>query len=129
VIALDTNIMLRYLADVDSAEGPAAKHLVEEVLSQEKPGFISVLVLAEMLWVLSKGYNVSPEQQRVIIGMLLAMDQLVIDHADSVEQALSLPHRDLADCILHEIGQTAGCTYTATFDKRFAKLDQVKLVI
>lgn len=128
MIALDTNILLRYIVDADTAEGPVAEHLIADVLSRDNPGFISVLVLAEMLWVLKRGYKVSPDQQREILGKFLAMDQFVIEQADVVERALLLPHQDLADCILHEIGQTAGCSHTATFDKRFARLDHVELV-
>ncbi len=128
MIALDTNILLRYLADPEAAEGPLAMHLTAEVLTREKPGFISTIVLAEVLWGLKRAYGVQPEQQREIVGLLLTLPQLVIEQADAVERALALPHRDLADCILHEIGQSAGCSHTATFDKKFAKLSKVELV-
>jgi predicted nucleic-acid-binding protein len=128
VIAVDTNVLLRYLADADTAEHPVAARLLETILTRDAPGFVSTVVLAETLWVLTRGYRVAPETQREIVRGLLDMPQLVLEHPDEIEAALSLPHRDLVDCILHQLGKAAGCTHTATFDKRFARLDGVELV-
>ena len=129
MIALDTNILLRYLVEPNSPEGLIATKLIEETLSLINPGYISVLVLAEMLWVLRKGYSVSSENQRMIVSKILKMSQLMVEQGALVEGALDLPHPGLADCILHEIGQAAGCSYTATFDNRFARMNHVKLLI
>jgi predicted nucleic-acid-binding protein len=128
VIALDTNILIRYMADADAAEHPVAMTLLEDVLTKDAPGFISTVVLAETLWVLTRGYKVPPEMQREIVRSLLDMPQLVLERPDDIEAALALPHRDLVDCILHEVGKSEGCLHTATFDKRFARLDGVELV-
>ncbi len=128
MIALDTNILVRFLVDEEAVEGPMSARLIEGELTRDEPGYVSVLVLAEMLWVLKSGYQVSPDQQRDIVRQLLDMPQIVIEHPDEVEQAMSLPHSDLADCILHEVGRAAGCARTVTFDRRFARLDGVQLV-
>jgi len=128
LIALDTNILLRFVADVDAPEGPAARRLIIDTLTPEEPGFISAVVLTKMIWILGRAYRISKDQQIDIVSELLKAPQLVVEHADAVNRALTLPHRDLADCILHEIGQAVGCAHTATFDRHFAKLDRVELV-
>jgi predicted nucleic-acid-binding protein len=128
VIALDTNILLRYLADADAAEHPVAARLLEDDLTRDVPGFVSIVVLAETLWVLASGYRVSSDAQRDIVRGLLDLPQLVLEGSDEIEAALAMPHRDLVDCILHQLGKAAGCTHTVTFDKRFARLDGVELV-
>ncbi len=128
MIALDTNLLVRYFVEPDSALGQAASQLLESGLSQANPGFVSPIIIAEMLWVLRTSYVVPLAVQHEIVRELLDMPQIVIEQSDAVERALTLPHRDLADCILHEIGQAAGCSQTATFDKRFAKLNRVELV-
>ncbi len=128
MIAIDTNILARYIAEPDGAEGAFASQLLEDRLSQDDPGFVSAVVVAELLWVLGVRYSVSHDQQRTIVEKLLEMPQLVVEHSDAIEKALASSHRGLADCIIHEIGQAAGCRHTATFDKRFARLNQVELV-
>ena len=128
MIALDTNILVRYLAEPDTDQGKLAERLLEDGLSADDPGFVSVIVLAELLWVLKRAYQITVDQQRSLLLQLIDMPQLVVEQPDIVRKALTLPHLDLADCILHEIGQAAGCSQTATFDKRFARLDKVELV-
>jgi predicted nucleic-acid-binding protein len=127
MIALDTNILVRYLAEPDGDEGLIATHLLEEHLTAELPGFVSVIVLVELCWVLKRAYGVTIDQQRSIVSQLLDMPQLVVQQADQVQQALILQHPDLADSILHEIGQAEGCSHTMTFDKKFSRLDRVEL--
>lgn len=128
MIAIDTNILARYIVEPDGVEGALASQLLEDRLSQNDPGFVSVVVVAELLWVLGVRYGVSHDQQRAIVEKLLEMPQLVVERSDAIEKALASPHRGIADCLVHEIGQAAGCSYTATFDKRFARLNQVELI-
>lgn len=127
MIALDTNILVRFLAEPHSHQGRIAHQLVTESLSAEKPGFVSALIIAETIWVLEDIYQVPVDMIRAHMRLLLGAAELVIEQADAIERALNLPHKDLADCILHELGQANGCSHTVTFDKRFAKLDKVEL--
>lgn len=128
MIALDTNVLVRFLAEPNTAQGALANKFIIEQLTPDNPGYVSSLVLAETIWVLEDIYEVSREDVRIHLMHLLNASELFLEHADAVSMALTLPHPDLADCILHEIGQAAGCSLTATFDKRFARLDKVELV-
>ena len=56
MIGLDTNILVRYFTH----DQPAQTTLVLEVmdsLTPEKPGFISLLVLVELVWVLERFFR------------------------------------------------------------------------
>lgn len=128
MIALDTNVLVRYLAEADTAEGQRAATLLEDQLTSEQPGYVTVIGLAELLWVLRTGYRVAVADQRHIVARLLEMPQIVVERGDIVERAIALPHNDLADCILHAVGQHDGCSHTATFDRRFARLDGVEMI-
>jgi predicted nucleic-acid-binding protein len=47
MIGLDTNILVRYLAQDDPVQSPKARELIEQQLTEENPGFLSVVVMAE----------------------------------------------------------------------------------
>jgi predicted nucleic-acid-binding protein len=52
VIGLDTNVVVRYLTQDDPKQSPIATRLMEKTLSTDDPGFVSLVVLAEVVWVL-----------------------------------------------------------------------------
>jgi len=58
MIALDTNVLVRYVVQDDPAQSPKATALMES-LSEDSPCFISLVVLAEMVWVLQGAYQAS----------------------------------------------------------------------
>ena len=52
VIGLDTNVVVRYLTQGDPKQSPIATRLMEKTVSSDETGFISLVVLAEVIWVL-----------------------------------------------------------------------------
>ena len=59
MIALDTNVLVRYLAQDDRVQSPKATDFIER-LSEQDPGFISVVAMTETAWVLEHAYRLSP---------------------------------------------------------------------
>ena len=51
MIGLDTNVLVRYLAQDDRRQSAAATRLIE-ALTVEDPGFIAHATLVELAWVL-----------------------------------------------------------------------------
>ncbi len=51
---LDTNVLVRFFAADDKAQYRRARRLLEKDCSEKTPGWISVVVLVETIWVLSK---------------------------------------------------------------------------
>jgi predicted nucleic-acid-binding protein len=128
VIALDTNILVRYIASDDPAQSKRAEALIEGELSAERPGFVAAITLCETLWVLRDRYRFSTAAQATVVETLLNSGQFVVEHEDCVAAALRSGHGDIADALIHFIGVKAGCTHTVTFDRRFARLGGVELV-
>ena len=58
MIGLDTNVVIRYLTQDDPKQATIATRLMEKTLSSGEPGFISLVVLAEVVWVLVSLYSV-----------------------------------------------------------------------
>ena len=56
MIGLDTNVLIRYIAQDDAIQTPIATRLFES-FNSEKSGFISVVALIETAWVLCSFYD------------------------------------------------------------------------
>jgi predicted nucleic-acid-binding protein len=52
MIGLDTNVLARYLTQDDVRQAARASRLIENDLTNARPGFISPVVLAELCWVI-----------------------------------------------------------------------------
>lgn len=128
MIAVDTNIVVRYLVQDDLAQGAIATNLLENTLTSANPGFVSLVAVLELDWVLRTQYGFSPLIAANAIAALMSSPSLIFESDAAVRAALGFEHGDLADNILHEVGQTIGCTKTVTFDKKFARLEGVELL-
>lgn len=124
MLAVDTNVLVRLLARDDANQVHAA-----EVFTN-KGAWVSHLVLAETLWVLDSVYDLSRAQIATAIEMLLNHRELSLQDADIVTAALDHYRRrsavDFSDCLILEIARKAGHLPVATFDRNFAKLDDVQ---
>jgi predicted nucleic-acid-binding protein len=128
VIGLDTNVLVRYLAQDHPAQAKAATQLIEEGLTSQAPGFVSIVVLCEIIWVLEACYDAKREAIVAILETLMETSVIVVDSASAVRAALSHEKIDLADAIIHELGRARACAKTVTFDRKFARLDGVELL-
>lgn len=120
---LDTNVLVRYLAQDDAAQSALATRFIES-LSQEQPGYVSHVVLAEMAWVLESCYDVGTAKMAEVLETLLRTEGLVVDQADVVWQTLrqfTRDHGDFADTLIAQLARQAGCTSVLTFDRHAAK--------
>ncbi|MEA3030023.1 MAG: hypothetical protein QOG13_1348 [Sphingomonadales bacterium] len=128
MIAVDSSVLVRYLVQDEPEQARLAAAFLEEQLSDAQPGFVSVVVLLETIWVLRRGYRRPAEDVVEAVAGLLQARQIHVEHRDAIEAALAGDAADLADRIIHELGRKAGCTETVTFDRRFARLDGVNLL-
>ncbi len=128
MIAVDTNVILRFLVQDDPKQAAIANHFLENVLTPEKPGFVTIVAVLELDWVLRSQYLFTAEIVVATLGQLMASPNLVFEQSSILKSALAFKHGDLADNILHGAGQARGCANTVTFDKKFARLPGVELL-
>jgi predicted nucleic-acid-binding protein len=124
VIGLDTNILVRFLTLDDPAQFARAARVME-TLSEDDPGFVSVVVLAETIWVLRRVYRQDRAAISDVVQELLSSDSLSLEHPAAVARALSATRdqgADFADALIGAIAADAGCERTLTFDRRAARL-------
>jgi predicted nucleic-acid-binding protein len=124
MIGLDTSVLIRYLTHDDPVQTPAAVELLNS-LSPASPGFVSLIVLAELVWVLTSLYRLEKSEIVDVLEALLRSDGLVVERAEIAWQALrsfKSARAGFSDCLIERCGHAAECDYTATFDKRAASV-------
>lgn len=122
--AVDTNTLVRLVTRDDAPQVASAEAFVG------KGAWVSHLVLAEMTWVLSAAYGLSPAGIATTIEMLLSHAHLSLQDSDVVLEALShyrkKPSLGFSDCLVLEIARKAGHTPLGTFDRSLSKLEGVE---
>ena len=122
MIGLDTNVVVRYLTGDDRAQAAAAARMIDS-LSPGAPGFLSLVVIAELVWVLESSYNFKKNEIMGVLENLLRSEEIVIERAEIVAQALrtfGVSRAGFTDCLIERCGHAAECQYTATIDKHAA---------
>jgi len=121
---LDTNILIRYLAQDDAAQSPLATQILEQYLSEQVPAFVSLITMVETVWVLSSHFKMSDAQVAAAIERLLAADALNIQNEQQVFQAMIALKNGtgtFSDALIGAMGLWAGCSSTLTFDEKAAR--------
>jgi predicted nucleic-acid-binding protein len=125
VIGLDTNIVVRYLAQDDARQSQIASEIFEHTLSEQNPGFVSVVTMAELAWVLERGYGLDGRIIAVAIERILATDVLVVENEAEVFTAVTAlkdGRGSFVDALIGALGRKAGCSRTLTFDRKALRL-------
>jgi predicted nucleic-acid-binding protein len=120
MIALDTNVLIRFLVADDPVQTPRALRLIEEATERGEPVFLSQIVLCETEWVLETSYGASRRDIHDILKRLLHSAPFVVEEAERVGVCLELyRHRrgDFSDYLLGEAARAAGSSTTFTFEK------------
>jgi len=130
VIALDTNVLVRFLVQDDAVQAKIANAVIDR-LSEPEPGFVGREVLVELVWVLERAYGYGCSEIVAALDGLLAATELVIEAADDVGPALELYRNDghgFADLMIAAASRRAGATELVTFDRKAARLPGVRLL-
>ena len=130
MIGLDTNVLVRYIMQDDARQSALATRLVES-LYVESPGFVPLVSVVELAWVLSSAYALDRGQVVQAVESLLRTKEIVVERAEIVWKALRVFQRanaDFADCLIERSAAVAGCDRTMTFDRGAAKSCGMTLV-
>ena len=116
MLAIDTNIVVRYLTADHPEQSPKAKSLIdgEEV-------FVCTTVLLETEWVLRSVYDFAPADIVKALTAFAGFPRVTLEDAPAAAAALdwTLKGLDFADAL--HLAKTQGCDGFASFDRRLAK--------
>ncbi len=130
MIGLDTHILVRYLTQDDPIQSPLATDIMEFRLTQENPGFISIVAMVETVWVLDRAYGLADHEIAAALERMLQADTLVVENEQEVFTAmiaLKEGSGSFADALIGALGARAGCARTLTFDRAALRLHGFEL--
>jgi predicted nucleic-acid-binding protein len=125
VIGIDTNILVKHFVQDDLDQGAVATHFLTTECTHERPGFIDIVVVCELAWVLSRVYRYPQSDILAVVRSLLATSTARVQDAQLVRRAADGAQRsggDFPDHLILLLNQRNGCGETVTFDRRFARL-------
>ncbi len=131
MIGLDTNVLVRYIMQDDPKQAAKATKLVES-LTPTEPGFVTLVTVIELFWVLSSSYDLSRGQIVSAFDGLARSKQLVVEQRDQVVRALRAYGSSLADfpdCLIERTAMAAGCAKVMTFDVGASKQAGMTLIV
>lgn len=134
MIGLDTNVLVRYLAQDDARQAAVATRLIDNELSAVEPGFVSLVVLVEMCWVLRRIYAASESELVDTVTDLLGSAHFQVESRAVVQAALQRicalkTNAGLTDLIIVEVAKAQGCTHTVSFDKAAVRSAGMQLLV
>lgn len=130
MIGLDTNILVRYLTQDDPIQSAKAREIVERRLTEEEPGFVSIVAMVETVWVLERAYRLRPHEIVGAVERMLQTDVLVVENEQEVFAAmiaLKEGQGSFANAVIAALGAKVGCSSTLTFDRQALRLPGFEL--
>ena len=116
MLAIDTNIVVRYLTNDHPQQSPRARALVDG-----EPVFVAVTVMLEVEWVLRSGYDYRPADVARAMRSFAGLPTVTVEDGAIVAKALDLAERgmDFADAL--HLGKASHCKGMASFDRKFVR--------
>jgi predicted nucleic-acid-binding protein len=130
MIALDTNVLVRYIMQDDVDQAARASKLVES-LSADRPALIPLVVVVELAWVLARSYKLKRPQIAQAIEGLMSSRELIIAQSATVWSALRAYRKgkgDFSDCLIARCATAEGCSQVMTFDRAAARHSGMQLI-
>ena len=130
MIGIDTNVLVRFLTQDDPVQSPQAARFMA-TLSADETGFVNVVTLAELAWVLERSFRLSHGEVADAILLLLESDTLTFESVTEVFAAFALLEEgkgSLGDALIGQLALSAGCSHVATFDVDACRLPGFALV-
>jgi predicted nucleic-acid-binding protein len=130
-VALDTNILVRYLTQDHPIQSLRATEIIERRLTEENPGFVSIVTMVETVGVLDRAYRLTSNEIAAAVERMLQIDVLVLENEQEVLNAmiaLKGGQGSFAHAAIAALGTKAGCSCTLTFDPKALRLPGFKLL-
>ncbi|MBS2024050.1 MAG: type II toxin-antitoxin system VapC family toxin [Deltaproteobacteria bacterium] len=118
MLALDTNVLVRFLVDDDAAQSAKARKVFER--AGDRGLYLSRIVACETVWVLRSAYEFTRAEIAGTLTRLLGVRQLVVSDSDLIANALDAyadGKGDFADYLIREEAIAADCEDVVTFDR------------
>jgi predicted nucleic-acid-binding protein len=116
MLAIDANLIVRYLTDDHPEQSPKAKAQIDS-----EDVFVCMTVLLETEWVLRGVYGLTSVEVAKALGTFAGLASVTSQDAALTAKALDWTVRgmDFADAL--HLAKAEGCDAMVSFDRRFAR--------
>ena len=131
MIAIDTNILIRFLVKDDQKQSELVYQRFKQAESENEILFIPLLVVLEVIWVLQTVYEISDNDILSAIGELLLVPVLRFESQSVVQGFISSAYGtkfDLSDILIAHSAHSSDCQFVLTFDKKASKFKYFDLL-
>jgi predicted nucleic-acid-binding protein len=119
--AIDTNVVVRLIVSDDPRQIASAESFIQG------GAWVSLLALAEAVWVLATVYKLSSSDLATGQEMLLSHRDLVLQDPETVVAPLkrfrAKPSLGFSDCLMLHLARKAGHLPLGTFDRKLATVE------
>jgi predicted nucleic-acid-binding protein len=123
MIGVDTNVIARLFLDDDPKQQESARRFFARRTATD-PAFISAVVLAEFVWLLTLRYGYARDAVHTALSAIFVSANVAVEREDLVKSAVATArdrNADVADAIIGAIAAQHDCASTVTFDREAAK--------
>ena len=123
-VLLDSNILLRHLLQDIPSQAHEATELISTIEKGGKIGYISILVINEVIWILKRFYKIERKDYLPQLLKILQINNIKVieikkESLNKILEAMGKREIDFTDIYLSKI---AGNRKIASFDQDFKKL-------
>jgi predicted nucleic acid-binding protein len=117
VLALDTNVIVRYLTGDDAEQFARANALI-----RQEDVYVCTTVLLETEWVLRRAYRFSGERVIAAVTAFAGLPRVTLEDPSAAARALEWTRNgmDFADAL--HLAHARGCEAFISFDQGFARM-------
>src|SRR3989344_5238394 len=124
-LLLDSNIFLRHFLQDIPSQSSHATSIIAEIEKGEKVGYLSILVINEVIWILKRFYQVKRKDYISQLIKILHINNMKVVEVKKevllrILEKMKRREIDFTDVYLSEI---AGNRAIASFDEDFEKLE------
>ena len=131
MIGLDTNVLVRYLTQDDSAQFAKTAAFIDAAIERDEQFLVNTPVLCELVWVLATVYDYSREEIAQALEQIFSTAQFEIERLDEARQALGdfrSSKADFSDALIGRINRALGAKHTVTFDRDLKAVETFQLL-
>jgi predicted nucleic-acid-binding protein len=131
MIALDTNILVRFTVCDDEKQAGKVYRFFKKVEGDHEVLFVSAQVTLELIWVLKSLYEYKRSDIIDAVEHLFALPVLQFYHSDTISVFIKMArdsNYDLADLLIGLAGHSQKCQTTITLDRKAAKSNLFELL-
>ena len=117
MLAVDTNVIVRYIADDDPEQSQRARTLVDHNLI-----FVPMTVLLETVWVLRRARGYAQREVAKALREFAGLPNVSIEDPHRASRALDWVDQGLEFADALHLAASEGCSAFATFDAQLLKM-------